>query len=85
MCYSQIFDEKEQYKMIFGFIKKCFTAMTLFNFNLSNVDSLERVSMNNQEYKKRPEIINLNTIEHMLYPYIIKINKCKGSYNRIRC
>ena len=70
--------------MIFGFIKKCFsTTMTFFNFNLSNVNSLECVSMNNQECKIRPEIINLNANEPMFYAYIIKINKCKGSCNTI--
>ena len=48
--------------MIFGFIKKCFfTVMTFFNFNLSNVNSLKCVSMNNQECKIKPEIININT------------------------
>ena len=68
--------------MIFGFIKKCFfTAMTFFN--LSNVNSLECVSMNNQEGKIRTEIINLNTNEPMFYPYSFKINKCKGSCNTI--
>ena len=67
-----------------GFIKKCtFTAMTFINFNLSNVNSLECVSMNNQECKIRTEIINLNTNELMFYPYSIKINKCKGSSNTI--
>ena len=50
--------------MIFGLMKKCFfTAMTFFNFNLSSVNSLECVSMNNQECKIRSEIINLNTNE----------------------
>ena len=35
---------------MFGFIRKCFfTAMTFFN--LSNVNSLECVSMNNQKCK----------------------------------
>ena len=68
--------------MIFGFIKKCFfIAMTFFN--LSNVNSLECISMNNQEYKIRTEIINLNTNEPLFYPYSIKINKCKGSSNAI--
>ena len=34
------------------YIKKWFlTAMTSFNFNLSNVNSLECVSMNNQSAK----------------------------------
>ena len=69
---------------MFGFIKKCFcTAMTLIHFNLSNENSLECVPMNNQECKIRPEIINLNTNEPMFYPYIIKINRCKGSCNAI--
>ena len=76
--------EKNNIKMIFGFIKKCFfTATTFFNFNLSNVNSLEYVSMNNQECKIRPEIINLNTNELLIYPYSIKKNKCKGSCNTI--
>ena len=49
--------------MIFGFIKKCFfTTMTFCN--LSSVNSLESVSMNNQDYKIRTEIINPNTNEH---------------------
>ena len=39
--------------------------------------------MNNQECKIRPEIINLNTDELLFYPYIIKLNKCKGSCNTI--
>ena len=60
-----------------------FTAVTFINFNLSNVNALECVSMNNQEYKIRTEIINLNTYEPMFYPYRIKINKCKGTCNTI--
>ena len=56
---------------MFGFIKKCFfTAMTFFN--LSIVNSLECVSMNNQECRIRTEIINLNTNEPKFYPYSIK-------------
>ena len=53
-----------------------FFAATTF-FNLSNVNSLECVSMNNQEWKIRTEIINLNTNEPLFYPYSIKINRCK--------
>ena len=67
---------------MFGLIKKCFfTAMTFFN--LSNVNSLECVSMNNQECKIRTEIINLNTNEPMVYLYSIKMNRCKCSCNTI--
>ena len=65
---------------MFGFIKKCFfTAMTFFS--LSNVNSLECVSMNNQECKIRTEITNINTNEPIFYPYSIKINRCKGICN----
>ena len=66
---------------MFEFIKKCFfTAMALINFNLSNVNSLECVSMNNQMCKIRTEII---TNKPMFYPYSIKINKCKVNCNTI--
>ena len=41
------------------FLKKAFTVMATF-FNLSYVNSLECVSMNNQECKTRPKIINVN-------------------------
>ena len=39
--------------------------------------------MNNQEWKIRPEIINVNTNEPVFYPYSIAINKCNGSCNTI--
>ena len=63
--------------------KRFFTVIIFFSSNVLNVNSLNYVSMNNQEYKIRPKIINLNTNEPMFYPYIIKINKCKGSFNTI--
>ena len=67
-----------------GFIKKVFfTAMIFFNFRGLSVNSLECVSMNNQECKIRSEIINVDTNEPMFSPYSIKINKCKGSCNTI--
>ena len=69
---------------MFGFIKKCFfTAITFFSCNVLNVNSLECVSMNNQECKIRSETINVNTDEPMFYPYGIKINKCKDTCNTI--
>ena len=69
---------------MFGFIKKCFfTAITFFSYNTLNVNSLECVSINNQECKVRSEIINVNTNEATFYPYSITINKCKGSSNTI--
>ena len=60
-----------------------FYSNNIFSSNVLNVNSLECVSMNNQECKIRPEIINLNTNEPLFYPYSIKINECKGSCNTI--
>ena len=49
---------------MFGFIKKYFfTAMTLFSCN-----ALKYVSTNNQEYKVRPAIFNINSNEPSFYP-----------------
>ena len=58
-------------------------AMTFFNCNPSNVNSLECVSMNNQECKARTKIISVNTDEPVFYPFSIKVNKCRGSCNNI--
>ena len=70
--------------MMPGFIKKCFfTAMTFFCFNPSNVNSLECVSMNNQECKTRTKIVNIDNNEPVFYPISIKVNKCSGSCKNI--
>ena len=69
---------------MFGYIKKCFfTAMTFFNFNLSNTNSLKCISMHKQECKSRSKIINVNNNEPVFYPYSVKVNKCSGSCNNI--
>ena len=69
---------------MFGFIKKVFVeAMRFFNFNPSNVNSLECVSMNNQECKTRTKLININKNEPVFYPFSIKVNKCNESCNNI--
>ena len=59
---------------MWGFIKKCFfTAITFFNSDILSVNSIECVSMNNQECKTRAEMIDVNTNEPMFYPHNIKI------------
>ena len=56
---------------MFGFIKKWFfIAVTFFSCN-----TLKCISMNNQECKIRPEILNINSNELSFYPYSIEINK----------
>ena len=63
-------------------LKKAFAMITKF-FNLSYVNSLEYISINNQECKARPKIINVNNDEPVFYPYSIKVNKCGGSCSNI--
>ena len=67
-----------------GFVKKCFfTAMMFFGCNLSSVNPLKCISMNNQEYKARPEIVNVNNDEPVFFPFSIKTSKCSGCCNNI--
>ena len=47
---------------MFGFIRKCFfTAMVFLSCNVLNINALKCGSMNNREYKVRPEIIDVNS------------------------
>ena len=46
-------------------------------------NALKCVSMNNQECKIRPKIININSNEPSFYPYSILVNKYGGSCNNI--
>ena len=66
---------------ILGFVKKVFFLglAILSNF----INALDCISMKNQEYKIRPEIINSNNNSPTFYPFIIKINKCSGNCNNI--
>ena len=69
---------------MYGFIKKVFfTAMTCFSFNVLSVNSLEYISMKNQECKIRPEIINVKTNNPVFYPFCVKVNKYGGNCNNI--
>ena len=60
-----------------------FTTITFFSLNPLGVDSLKCVSVNNQKYKIRTKIININNNETVLYPFSIKVKKCSGSCNNI--
>ena len=69
---------------MFGFVKQIFVStMMFFVCNLSSVNSLECVSMNNQECKLRLEIVTVNSNDPVFYPFSIKTSKCSGSYNNI--
>ena len=49
--------------------------------NLSSVNSVKYISMNNQECKVRPEIVNVYSDEPVFYPFSVKTTKCSGSCN----
>ena len=51
--------------------------------NIAGVCSLKCVSMSNQEYKIKPEVMNINRNEPSFHPYGVKINKCSDSCNNI--
>ena len=61
--------------------KKIFVVT--MTFLVLSVNSLECVSMNNQECKVREEIISVNNKEPVFYPFSVKVNKCSGSCNNI--
>ena len=68
-----------------GLLKKCFFAelKILSSVNLLTVTPLRCISMNNQECKVRPEIVNVNSNEPVFYPFSIKTSKCNGSCSNI--
>ena len=71
-----------------GFIKKCFFTGLVFLSTLTSVDSLNSIplsciSMNNQECKVRPQIVNANGDDPVFFPYSVKTSKHGGSCNNI--
>ena len=45
---------------MFGFVKKCFFTGLAFLSSLTSVNLLGCISMNNQECKTRPQVVNVN-------------------------
>ena len=65
-------------------MKKMFIlTMSFSSCNELNAIPLKCVSINNQEHRIIPEIININSNEATFYSYSIKVNKCSGSCNNI--
>ena len=61
---------------MFGFVKKVFlTGLTILS-SFTSVNSLSCISMNNQECKVRPQIVNVNSDAPLFFPFIIKTGKC---------
>ena len=65
------------------FIKQIFISTMMFFGSLSSVNPLECVSTNTQDFKVRPEIVNVNNKELLFYLFSTKTSKCSGSCNNI--
>ena len=46
-------------------------------------NSLSCISMNNQECKTRPQVVNVNGDDPVFFPFSIKTSKCSGSCTNI--
>ena len=68
---------------IFGFVKKVFFIGLTILSRLTNANLLICISMNNQECKTRPQVVNVNGDEPVFFPFSIKTSKCSGSCNNI--
>ena len=66
-----------------GFIKKWFFTGVVFLSILTDLDSLSCISVNNQECKVRPQIVNVNGDDPVFFPFSIKISKCSSSCDNI--
>ena len=57
---------------MFGLIKKVFFTGLVFLSTLTSVNLLSYISMNNQECKVRPQIVNGNSKEPVFFPFVLK-------------
>ena len=55
-----------------GFIEKCIFTGLAFLSTLTSIDSLNCISMINQECRIRPQIVNVNGDDPLFFPFSIK-------------
>ena len=60
------------------FVKNTFFAGLAFLSSFTSVNLLSCISMNNQECKVRPQIVNINNDESVFFPFSIKTSKCSS-------
>ena len=66
------------------FVKKIFFIGLTILSDFTNANSpLSCLSMNNQECKTRPQVINVNGDEPVFFPCSAETSKCGGSCNNI--
>ena len=66
---------------VFGFLKKVFFIVLTILSSFTNANSLSCISMNNQECKTRPQVVNVNGNKPAFFPSSIETSKCSGSCN----
>ena len=67
---------------MFEFVKRTVVlAIMFFGCNLSILNLIEYISMNNKGQKIRPETVNVSSDEPVFYPFSIKTSKCSVSCN----
>ena len=67
---------------MFSFARKVFViGLTVLSSSITG--ALNCVSINNQECKVRPEIIDVSSSNPIFYPFSVKINRCSGNCNCI--
>ena len=64
-----------------GFKNVFFLGLTVLSSSITG--ALNCVSMNNQEYKVRPEIVDVSSTNPIFHSFSVKINKCTGNCNSI--
>ena len=62
------------------FIKQCFFTGLTFSSTLKSINMLCSISMNNQECKVRPQMVNVNGDDHVI-PFTVKTSRFSGSCN----
>ena len=68
---------------IFRSVKKVFFLGLTTLSDFTNANSLNCISMKNQECKTRPQVVNVNSNSPIFYPFSIKKSKCSGNCNNI--
>ena len=73
---------------IFGLVKKVLFVGVTNSSGFASVNSLNAIpmsciSINNQKCKTRPQVVNVNGDEPVLFPFSIEASKCSGSCNNI--
>ena len=65
------------------FLKKVFFIGLTILWSFTNANSLSCVSLNNQECKTRPQVVNVKVDKPVFFPFGIETSKCSCSCNNI--